>query len=64
MVGNASVLQNVKTVFMHSITGMSWNELQATSPKVADLIDVKLRTGGVSLTTLALLSMAVCLTGF
>jgi len=49
---------------MHSITGMSWNELQAASPKVANLIDVKFRTDGASLATIALLSTAVCLTGF
>ena len=64
MVGGASDLQNGETVFMHSITGMSWNELQAASPKVANLIDVKFRTDGAALATIALLSMAVCLTGF
>jgi hypothetical protein len=64
MVGGASDLQNGETVFMHSMTGMSWNELQAQSPRVANLIDVKFRTDGASLTTIALLSMAICLTGF
>lgn len=64
MVRRASVLQNGETVFMHSITGVSWNELQAVSPKVANLIDVKFRMDGAALTTIAPLSMAVCLTGF
>ena len=64
LVGGAAVLQNVESVLMHSITGLSWNELQAASLKVANLIDLKFRTGGVSLATIALLSMAVCLTGF
>ena len=64
MLGGASDLQNAETVLMHSITGMSWNELQAASPKVANLIDVKFRTDGASLATIALLSTAVCLTGF
>lgn len=31
MVGGASDLQNGETVLMHSLTGMSWNELQAVS---------------------------------
>jgi hypothetical protein len=64
MVGGASDLQNGETVFMHSITGMSWNELQAASPKVANLIDLKFRMDGAALTTTALLSLAICLTGF
>ncbi len=64
MVGGASDLQNGETVFMHSITGMSWNELQAASPRIANLIDVKFRGDGAALTTVALLSIAVCLTGF
>ncbi len=64
MVGGASDLQNGESVFMHSITGTSWNELQATSPKVANLIDLKFRMDGAALTTIALLSTAICLTGF
>jgi len=64
MVGGASDLQNGETVLMYNITGMSWNELQTQSPRVANLVDVKFRQDGAALTTLALLSMAVCLTGF
>ena len=64
MLGGASDLQNGETVFMHSITGMSWNELQSASPTAARLIDVKFRMDGATLATLALLSLAVCLTGF
>jgi hypothetical protein len=64
MVGGASDLQAGETVFMHSITGMSWNELQAASPGVANLIDVKFRVDGAALTSLAILSLAICLTGF
>jgi hypothetical protein len=64
MVGGASDLQNGETVLMHSITGMSWNELKAVSPRVANLIDVKFRMDGAAITTVALLSIAVCLTGF
>ena len=64
MLGGAADLQNGETVMMHSLTGMSWNELQAASPSAANLIDMKFRTDGASLTTITLLSMAVCLTGF
>jgi len=64
MVGGAADLQNGETGYMHSITGMSLNELQAESPKVANLIDVKFRQDGAALTMIALLSMAVCLIGF
>jgi hypothetical protein len=64
MLGGAADLQNGETVMMHSLTGMSWNELQAASPNGANLIDMKFRTDGASLATIALLSIAVCLTGF
>jgi hypothetical protein len=64
MVGGASDLQNGETVLMHSITGMSWNELRAASPKVANLIDLKFRSEGTSLATIDLLNMFVCLIGF
>jgi hypothetical protein len=59
-----SELQTGETVFMHSITGMSWNELQAASPRVANLIDVLLRMAGAAEIMIALLSTPVCLTGF
>ena len=64
MLGGTADLQNGETVMMHSLTGTSWNELQAASPNAANLIDMKFRTDGASLTTIALLSIAVCLTGF
>ncbi len=64
MLTGAADLQNGETVLMHSLTGVSWNELQAASPGAANMIEQKSRTGGASLTTLALLSSAVCLTGF
>jgi len=64
MVGGASDLQNGETVFIHSITGMSWNELQSASPRVANLIDLKFRMDGAAIATIALLSMAVCFISF
>ena len=64
MIKGAADLQSGETVYMHSVTGMSWNDLQATSPTVARLIDTKFRTEGASLTAAALLGAAICLTGF
>jgi hypothetical protein len=64
MLGGAADLQNGETVMMHSLTGLSWNELQAVSPGAANLIDLKFRTDGAALATLALLSAAICLTGW
>jgi hypothetical protein len=59
-----SELQTGETVFMHSITGISWNELRLESPRVANLIDVLMRMAGAAEIMLALLSAAVCLIGF
>lgn len=64
MVGGATDLQNGETILMHSLTGKSWDDLRAENPQAAHLIEWKFRTDGVSLFTLALLGMAICLTGF
>lgn len=64
MLGGASDLQYGEKVYMTGVTGMTWNELQTTSPAVARLIDTIFRTSGASLTTVALLSLVICLNGF
>ena len=64
MLGGASDLQNGETILMHSLTDMSWNELQAANPNAANLIDTKFRTDGATLATIAVLSAAICLTSF
>ena len=64
MLGGASDLQNGETIMMHSLTDMSWNELQAADPNAANLIDLKFRTDGASLVMIAALSATICLTGF
>ena len=64
MLGGAADLQNGETIMMHSLTDMSWNELQAANPNAAHLIDLKFRTDGAALFTIAMLSTAICLTGF
>jgi hypothetical protein len=62
--GGANDLQNGETVFMHSVTGMSWIELKAQNPRVANMLELFLKISGAALTLLALLSLVVCLTGF
>ena len=52
-----------EVILMHSLTGMSWVELQ-TRAQAAHLIECKFRNNGASLVTIALLSMAICLTAF
>ena len=64
MLSGASDLQNGETILMHSVTDMSGNELQAANPNAAHLIDMKFRVDGAALFTIALLSTAICLTGF
>jgi hypothetical protein len=64
MVGGASDLQNGETVLMHSITGISWNELRAVAPAAANLIEWKFRSEGASLFIVAVLAVVICLTGF
>jgi hypothetical protein len=64
MIAGGAEFQTGETVFIHSITGISWNELQASSPGVANLVDVLLRMAGAAEIIMALLSAAVCLTGF
>ncbi len=64
MLTGASDLQNGEKVYMTGVTGMTWNELQATSPTVARRIDTIFRTNGATLATMALLSLAICLTGY
>src|SRR5512138_1196125 len=60
----AADLQSGEAVYMHSITGTSWNELQASSPLVARMIDTIFRTNGVTLLTVSLLGLSICLTAF
>jgi hypothetical protein len=54
--GGASTLQG--------ITSMTWEQLEATSPKAAAMIDFKARMGGLQYIFLGLFSMAITLTGF
>jgi hypothetical protein len=60
MMNGAADPQDGEKVYMTGVTGMTWNELQAASPSVARLIDTIFRANGATLTSLALLSLAIC----
>lgn len=64
MFGGASDLQYGEKVYMTGVTGMTWNELQTTRPTVARMIDTIFYTNGATLATVALLSLAICVTAF
>jgi hypothetical protein len=49
---------------VQAITGMTWEQLEATSPNAAAMIDFKVRMGGLQYLFLGLFSMAIALTGF
>lgn len=48
----------------NSITGVPWEELQRSNPKMVNLIDLQVRSGGAQLLTLSILSIIICLTGY
>lgn len=64
LLDGASNLQNGETVFMHNLTGTSWDELRGADPAAANLIEEKFRSEGASLFILAVLTLVICLTGF
>ena len=47
-----------------SITGVGWEDVQATSPTIADLIDLMVRAQGLSITVLSILSIAITVNAF
>ena len=49
---------------LQGISGMTWEQLEATSPNAAAMIDFKVRMGGLQYLFLGLFSVAITLTGF
>lgn len=47
-----------------SITGVDWEDLQKTSPSIANLIDLMARAQGLSITVLSILSIAIIVNAF
>ena len=59
-----SFYQEIEGTSLGAITGMSWKQLEATSPNAAAMIDYKVRLGGIQFLFLGLFSMVIALTGF
>ena len=49
---------------LQGISGMTWQQLNGTSPNAASMIDYLVRAGGINLFLLGLLSMVVAATAF
>jgi hypothetical protein len=62
--GDILMGMNADPAIAESMTGMAWEELQATEPGAAHLIDRQVRLGGAQLATLSLLSIIICLVGY
>jgi hypothetical protein len=48
----------------NSMTGIAWQDLQTSSPAIANLVDLQVRSGGSTLVALSILSIAICLTAY
>src|SRR6266540_3735281 len=55
-----STYQSGEVVLFTSITGTTWDELRAGSPRIANMIDQQVRSGGAGLLVVGLLSGAIC----
>ena len=64
--GLGDIIQGMKAdpAIAESITGIDWEELQVSSPEMANLIDLQVRAGGAQLLIMSILSSVVCLAGF
>lgn len=64
--GIGDILQgmNADPAIAESLSGIRWQDLQVTYPKIANLIDAQVRSGGAQLVTLSILSIAACLYGY
>jgi hypothetical protein len=55
---------NADPAIAESISGVAWEDLQASSPRLANLIDLYVRAQGGSLVVLSILSISITLTAF
>lgn len=62
IVGGGSTFESGENVLFSSLTGTTWQDLGASDPGAANLVDYMVRSGGVQLLVLGLLSVAVSLT--
>jgi len=63
-IGDFVLQQGGDTEMVESVAGMSWPELQASTPRLADLIDLLARVLGAWLIGFSLLAIAVSATAF
>jgi hypothetical protein len=63
MLLGGSTLASGETVLFEGITGMTWDELQATEPGAARFIDYQLRLNGSSIFWASLLTLAIAVLG-
>lgn len=63
-IGDYGLQQGGDTDMVESVTGMSWPQLQAANPRVADLVDLLARVLGAWLIGFSLLSIAITATAF
>lgn len=64
MLTGGSTFQSGEGPTLQGISGMTWEQLQTTSPNAANMIDYLVRAGGAHLFVLGLWSMVVALTAF
>jgi pimeloyl-ACP methyl ester carboxylesterase len=55
---------NADPAIAESITGVAWEDLQASNPQVANLIDMYVRSLGAGILVVSILSLAITLTAF
>ncbi len=55
---------NADPAIAESIAGIAWEELQASDPRVANLIDMYVRSLGAGLLVVSILSLTITLTAF
>jgi hypothetical protein len=63
-IGDIFLGMNADPAIAESLTGVEWEALQASSPEIAHLIDMQVRSGGIHLLVLSILTIVVCLVGF
>jgi hypothetical protein len=64
--GLGDIVQGMRAdpAIANSLTGITWEELQRSSPGIASLINLQVRSGGAQLVILASLSILICLRGY
>jgi hypothetical protein len=62
MLAGGSTYAEGESILLQRLGGMSWTQLRAASPNAGDVIDAQVRTGGMDLLLISLLSLSICVT--